>query len=232
MSWDFSLYAYSLQRGGQYFGCYDEWGGWDGMLVLEYRGEPALVRCNQTSVGRGATTHTAEALLRCTLQRDYALKISPKNAFRQGAKTVFGHLDKGARRLGVDIGLGAFRDYGYPEVTKGRTVSTSDPEFTKMVLRDLELRNALLSQPKFGLLVRECVPRSSEPAPMHAVIAWVGMDMGSDLDLGEPDFWASYEEKLRALGEKNFFEKLDALLALAACARRAVTAWRMPEAKD
>ena len=38
-------------------------------------------------------------------------------------------------------------------MTRGRTITTTDRSFTKLVLRDLELRNALLASPKDGLLI-------------------------------------------------------------------------------
>ena len=235
MSWNDRLYMYAQERGGEYFGgmagtwMESEFGS-DGVLLLEYRGQPMVVRCD-THQSRYSYTNTARVLLRCELERDYTLSISAKGAVFKGLNTVLGGLDKGAELLNRDVDL--YRDYGFPEVTAGRKIKTSDPEFTQMVLRDLELRKVLLANSRFQLQVRRSAPGCVKD-PRHLILA--KCEMGATMSSG-PDEWdiedietgyLSPEEELAAMKAGNFSEKLDALIALAQAAHGAVTAWRMP----
>ena len=235
MSWNDRLYMYAQERGGEYFGgmagtwMESEFGS-DGVLLLEYRGQPMVVRCD-TYQSRYSYTNTARVLLRCELERDYTLSISAKGAVFKGLNTVLGGLDKGAELLNRDVDL--YRDYGFPEVTAGRKIKTSDPEFTQMVLRDLELRNVLQANPGFQLRVRKCAPECVSDS-RHLILA--KCEMGSSTSL-EPYQWdiedvdrdyLTPEQQLAALKGGNFPQKLDALIALAQAAHGAVTAWRMP----
>lgn len=234
MGWNENLYYYAQTRGGEYFGGDPQsWyvcSGWDAMLLLEHKGQPMVVRCQTIPGGRGADGHRVQVLLRCELERDYRLSISPRSKTRQGINLVLDALDKGVQRLGPDVDL--YRDYGFPEVTAGRSIKTSQPEFTQMVFRDLDFRRALLDNPRYGVLVEQSAP-DCMPGPMHQVAAWCdlgGLDnLYADwgMEAGEP--YADLEEQRKKLEDSAFPQKLDALIGLAKAARGAVMAWRMPE---
>lgn len=239
MSWNDNLYLYAQTRGGEYFGgsgdwlddWLDSWAGWDGMLLLEHKGAPMVVCCRVIPGGRGVDGHRAQVLLRCELERDYRLKIGPKNLVRQGLNLVLDTLDRGAERLNRDVDI--YRDYDFPEVTRGRSIKTDDPDFTQLVLRDLELRRLLLEQPGFGVAVSKSAPDGA-PSPMHLVTAWADLKAtDNDWGLGEVDWCLSAQEKLQELEKKNIImnQKLDALIGLAKAAHGAVMTWRMPEKK-
>lgn len=241
MSWNDNLYCYAQKRGGEYLGGKPNgmslmdsiWVGWDGILLLEYKNAPLVVQCCSYGGGRNAEGHRAQVLLRCELEREYTLKISPKTSMRRGVNTVLGQLDKGIGRLNQEIEL--YRDYGCPDVLEGRTVRTSEPQFTQMVFRDLELRNALLANPRYGVLVEKSTPNCM-PGSAHQIAAWC--ELGSTLSL--PDEWDlgagefscdSAQVQRERLESSAFHQKLDALIELAKAAYGAVMAWRMPEKK-
>lgn len=240
MSWNENLYHYAQKRGGTYLGGRANgrsltdtiWTDWDGILILEYKSAPLVVRCCSQGGGRSPVNHQAQAAVRCELEREYTLKISPKTSLRQGWNTVLDQLDRGIGRLNQEIEL--YRDYGCPEVLAGRTVRTSDPQFTQMVFRDLELRSALLANPKAGVRVEYSAP-ACMPGPMHLVTAWYeldGLNSGQDnWDIDAVDPYESWEVQRRRLEHSAFPEKLDALISLTKAAHGAVMAWRMPEKK-
>lgn len=232
MSWNDNLYLYAQARGGEYFGgsgdwmddWLDDWTGWDGMLLREHKGAPMVVCCRVIPGGRGADGHRAQVLLRCELERDYRLKIGPQNLVRQGLNLVLDTLDRGAERLNREVDI--YRDYDFPEVTRGRGIKTDDPDFTQLVLRDPELRRLLLEQPEGGVTVGKSAPEGA-PGPMHLVTAWADL---KDWDLGSREDWmCSPQEQRQRLEEGNFVQKLDALISLAKAAHGAVMTWRMPE---
>lgn len=133
MSWNEMLYAYQKEKGGVFMG--SRAADWDGELVLSYRDEPLIIRTVGESNGRYTTT-SIRVRLAIHLERDYELRIRPKSAMSTGLNTVLGVLDRGLEKLpsGPDL----HEDYGCPEVTRGRTITTTDRSFTKLVLRDLE----------------------------------------------------------------------------------------------
>ena len=239
MSWNNNLYAYAQDRGGTYFhGAASGWStvcGWDATLLLEHQGRPMPVSCVVASSGRYGVSYAAQVQLSCELERDYNLEIGPKGAVRQGLNTVLSQLDRGAERLGQDVDL--HRDYGFPEVTGGRRIKTDDPEFTGMVLRDLDLRTCLLEHPKYALRVCKNAP-SFFSTGVHVVTAWTGLGgVNDDWDLGgEPDvLLMSREEQQKWVDARirtSFAPRLDALIELAKAAQRAVTTWRMPIKRD
>ena len=237
MSWNECLYLYARERGGEYFGGLyggmDVADGFDGMLLLEHRGQPVIVKCRATS-GRYGSSYTAQVLLRCTLERRYQLSVSAKGAGRQGLNTVLGQLDKGAGLLNKNLDL--YRDYGCPEVTGGRTIRTDDGEFTQMVFRDLEFRNALLENSRFRLRVKPSAPSFSEDLT-HLVSVKCDLlaslySQSEDWNTGDGDEWLSGKDREQFLREGNFSQRLDALISFAKAAHGAVTAWRMPAKND
>lgn len=225
MSWNDRLYVYAQERGGQFLGSMT--GNWtegefglDGELLLEYRDQPMVVRCD-TYHTRHSYSNTARVMLCCELERDYSLSISDKSTMNKGINAVVGGLSAGKQK------------YDFPEVTGDRRIKTNDPEFTRMVLRDLELRKVLLDNPRFQLQIRRCAPGCVED-PRHLILAKCVIDGAmvagpdewdiADIETGYP----SPEEELAAMKRGNFKEKLDALIQLAQAAHGAVTSWRMP----
>ena len=122
MSWNEMLYAYQKEKGGVFMG--SRAADWDGELVLSYRDEPLIIRTVGESNGRYTTT-SIRVRLAIHLERDYELRIRPKSAMSTGLNTVLGVLDRGLEKLpsGPDL----HEDYGCPEVTRGRTITTTDP---------------------------------------------------------------------------------------------------------
>ena len=205
MSWNDNLYLYARDRGLEYCGglCQvrslldDAASGWDGMLLLDHRGQSLVVNCRTVGGGRGGDYHYAQALLRCTLERPYFLSISPKTVTRKGMNAMLGQLDKGVSLLNKKVDL--YRDYGCPEALEGRTVKTDDPEFTALVLRDLEIRNQLLENPRFRVRVEYSAPAFLEGRE-HLIRVDCGLgptliDGENDWFYGEADTWLPRQEQ-------------------------------------
>ena len=232
MSWNEMLYAYQKEKGGVFMG--SRAADWDGELVLSYRDEPLIIRTVGESNGRYTTTSIRARIMIC-LERDYELRIRPKSAMSTGLNTVLGVLDRGLEKLpsGPDL----HEDYGCPEVTRGRTITTTDRSFTKLVLRDLELRNALLASPKDGLLILPGPGREG----LHLVESYsypqsTGADWYSELRDLKPDWTDSEEERvekrerrenLDELARNTLCPRLDKLIGLTKAARGAALTWRM-----
>lgn len=237
MSWNDNLYLYAKDRDLEYIGglcqtrsLLDDVSGWDGMLLLEHKGQPLIVSCRTVGGGRAGEFHYAQALLRCTLDRPYFLNITPKSATRKGMNAVLGQLDKGVELLNKNVDL--YRDYGCPEVTEGRSIKTDDPEFTQMVFRDLEFRNLLLKTPRLRVRVESSAPEFM-PGQEHLIRVDYNLGGGltaseEDWYVAEPDSWLDDGEKLIWMRSRNFASKLEGMISLAKAAHGAVTAWRMP----
>jgi len=228
MNWNDYLYQYGKDRGGQYFGTGQDHSifsttDWDSCLLMEYQNAPMIVNCKTIPGGRYADGHTAQVLLRCALDRPYTLRINPASLSRQGVNTVLEQIGKGAKRLGVNL----YEDYGCPDITDTRKIKTNEPEFTRMVFRDLPLREHLMSNPKFGVSVGPIAPGRLED-PLHTVMAWCDLASlnSDDWGLDGAHTYSSQEEQEQF--SLVFFQKLDALIALAKAAHSAVTIWRMP----
>lgn len=227
MSWNDFLYFYSLERGGTFFGqdpggSWTSGSDWNASLLLERRGEPLLVTCNVISSGRYGSTYGARALLRCTLPRAYSLKITPKSAARRGMNAVLDQLDRGAEKLGMDL----VKEEHFEEL-KGRGIKSSSPAFTRLVLGNLELRNALRDAPKYSLQVSRCAPSyASGDDPSHMIAACAAL---ADWELGPVDAYLNAEAQRASILGRDLVPRLDALIELAGLALAAVTAWPMPE---
>jgi hypothetical protein len=124
-------------------------------------------------------------------------------------------------------------DYGYPEVTGNRSISTNNKPFTKQVLGDLDFRNSLLKRKKDSVSVL--------PTPQgdgwHMVEVW---DNNFDGGLSGDSLWVSDaiaadtlfmdpedKAKIEAAAQAYFDTQMDEFLTLLRAAARAVTAWRM-----
>ena len=239
MSWNEILYVYQKEKGGVFMG--SRAADWDGELILSCRDEPLVVRTIYETPGGSASTTirnrwiSIRARIMICLERDYELRIRPKSAMSTGLNTVLGVLDRGLEKLpsGPDL----HEDYGCPEVTRGRTITTTDRSFTKLVLRDLELRNALLASPKDGLLILPGPGREG----LHLVESYsypqsTGADWYSELRDLKPDWTDSEEERvekrerrenLDELARNTLCPRLDKLIGLTKAARGAALTWRM-----
>ena len=231
MSWNNRLYVYSQKRGAA---CFDTGkDAWSGVALLEHKGQPMLVKC-WTVYSRYNSAHKIQVQLHCQLERSYTLKIGPKTGLSKGINVILGQLDKGLERLNKDVDL--YRDYGFHEVTAGRSIKTSDQEFTQMVLRDLELRSALLKNPVYGVRIAPNVPKWVG-GEEHLITAWcevndLDLTTQNGWDLGDvDDDWGTPEQHLQRLESPAFAQKLDALVELAKAAHGAALTWRMPEKK-
>lgn len=224
VGWNENLYYYAQTHQGKYLGGQgEEWDLWsevDGMLMMEYRGAPLVVSCRTSGGGRGGISYAIQAMLGCTLEERYQLKISPKNVARPVMALVDGS-----------------QDLGCPELTRQRSIKTDHREFTKMILRDPTLRRLLLTEPRFELRVEPSSPRYLDGLE-HTI--YVECSIGGSMS-GQ---WAKWEmdmtdarlmtpqQQREFLEKSSFVQRLDALLALSRAAYDAVTVWRMPSKKD
>lgn len=226
MSWNDQLYLYVQKRGGVYLGRMERKRGLTdeasmqhgGVAVLEHKGAPLLIK-SWSDVDRYTIRRGVQVQLNCELERPYSCSITPKSSLRKGLGSILPGKDK---------------DYGFPEVTAGRGISTNHREFTKMVLRDLELRNALMNSPSYGLDIEPNTPRCVGGGG-HCITAWCRIDSGAagaiapEWDILELDEdWGTPEQMRRRLDSEDFTQKLDALVELAKAAHGAVLTWRMP----
>ncbi len=230
MSWNEMLYAYQKEKGGVFMG--SRAADWDGELVLSCRDEPLIIRTVGESNGRYTTT-SIRVRLAIHLERDYELRIRPKSAMSTGLNTVLGVLDRGLEKLpsGPDL----HEDYGCPEVTRGRTITTTDRSFTKLVLGDLALRNALAMREKDSIQVGEA-PQSGgwhrievNAGDVFGTIGgaspWINEAMAADTLYMDPED----KEALLQAGSRCFNTQMDGFLGLLRAARDGVTMWPMPK---
>jgi len=219
INWNAYFAAYQKERGGFYFGSNRM--NFDCQLVLT-QGEkaPILVWVDLDPAGKYSTKNIF-ARTSVQLNGEYALRIGDESALVGGVKGIAGLLGGGG-------------DYGFPEVTKKRSISTNNKAFTKQVLSDLDFRNALLERKRDHVLI--------QPTPQgdgwHTVE--VG-DIGFEGGLGGSPWTempvATYnQEALMTPEEKNvvkraaqehFNREMDGFLNLLRAAARAVTVWRM-----
>ncbi len=225
MSWNDRLYFYAQKRGGTYLGRMDGksvltdevWTEHDGVMLLDHKGQPLLVKCWLNRM-RYSEEQVVQAQLNCALERPYYFRVSPQSGLSKGLRGILPGKDK---------------EYGYPEVLKGRSLKTDHKEFTKMVLRDLDLRNALMKNPSYGLCIEPNAPKCVGGGE-HCITAWCRVDSGAGAtdptwDLNEVgDDWGSPEQQRQRLDSPAFAQQLDALVELAKAAHGAVLTWRMP----
>lgn len=233
MSWNAQLYFYAQKRDGIYLGRMDGKFGLavadeaymqhDGVAVLEHKGAPLLIK-SWSDMDRYAIRRGVQVQLNCELERPYSCNISRKNTLRKGLGIILPGKDK---------------EYGFPEATSGRSIKTDDKEFTKMVLRDLELRNLLTKNLDYGLDIEPNAPKCVGGGE-HCITAWCRLDsslatgtIAPEWDIVDmDDDWGTPEQVRARLDSEQFAQKLDALVELAKAAYNAVTVWRMPAKKD
>jgi len=230
MSWNKHLSRYAARHGGQFFGCNDSGTGAislgsDGVAVLEYKGGLMMINIAHVNTGNFVRGY-AVVSVQAQLERTYQLSLGAKKALVAGAHIVLRQMDKGIGAVAGEMNL--IPDYGFPEVYGGRHISTSDQHFTKNILKDLDLRKALLSQPDSGVKVAQ----SGAEEGQHCVQARAPLVKGAftgvdDWDLSWPDGFDQERAQAR-LHSNDFPQRLDALVHLAWAAQRAVLQWRMP----
>jgi len=217
-NWNLYFAGYQKSRGGTYFGSDRE--RYDCQLVLT-QGEkaPILVYVDSEPAGRSFNINIV-ARTSVQLNGEYNLRLSGGSAVVGGVKGLAGM-------------LGGGNDYGYPEVTKTRSVATNNKAFTKQVLGDLDFRNALMTQKKVYVEIR----------PTHQGDGWHMVEIGQinfDGMIADGQEWVStvmvQDTLCMTPGEKaaiekaaqtDFDRKMDEFLSLLRAAARAVTVWRM-----
>lgn len=225
MSWNECLYQYHKKCGGQFLGGRED----DGLLVLTWKDRPLAVDLSVTPGGRGSTFYYVRARVPVSLAKPYKLTIGAEKKSSAGVNAVL----KAVPSLPESSILPA--DFGFPEVTKKRLITSDNYPFTKLVLGSLELRNTLLACPEDRVEVR--------PGPgtegLHLITVTTarslfafGGDSGSWYvgDSGDyTTFYGSEEDRRREVQrvEEEFFPRMDRFLDLTRAAYSAVTQWPM-----
>ncbi len=218
IDWNRLLARYQAAHGGAYFGSTFEYN--DCQLILtEGEKHPILVSVDLVPTGK-YSQNDISARTCVQLDGEYELKIGETSALVGGVKGLAGMLTGGG-------------EYGYPEVLGKRSVSTNNKAFTKQMLGDLELRNAL-KHTRCYLTIRptpqgegwhmvEVGDRNFEGGDLKGGSPWITKSMTVDTVFMDP------EEKVRVeqAAQAHFDKELEAFLTLLRSAVRAVTTWRM-----
>lgn len=138
MHWNEALYLFHLNRGGTCLGPWEE--KWHSQLLLEHKGQPLVIRGESIPSGRSDNL-LARAILPLELEQPYQLTVSTRSPLNRGVNLVLGR-----------------EDFGYPEISQTRRIRTDHVPFTRQVLRDLVLRQALERCPGLALSVCSAVP--------------------------------------------------------------------------
>lgn len=215
INWNLYLARYQHTRGGTFFGS----GEWDcnSQLLLPQEGkEPLLVLFSTDPCGR-STVNTLRARTMVRLNKPYTLHIGPRSLVGGGVSSVASLVGKAM-------------DFGFSE-TRGRVITTDNRAFTKLVLGDLALRNALKAG-KNDLLDIRPGPRADGwhlvevfPNALEGLVKdsspWVNDAMEQDTDFMSPED----QEVILQAGSAHFDGQMDALLDFLRAARDAVTMW-------
>ena len=218
MDWNTALYCYYRIYGGSILGIPELE---EPNATLRLSGEAGAVELCPLlrSFSRYTASWDAAARLSVTLERPFTLRVKMENDLRPGMRPLLKVLDAGAELLEMDPQLSA--DYGYRELQK-RPVKTSEPAFAKWVFQSEGLRQMLEHQPDMSIQICPLGPESRE----HVVAARVHMEWLSIPQWGDGEL--SPRQQGERCREEGLFDQLDALVALAREAARAVTQWPMP----
>lgn len=217
MSWNKCLYLYHQKYGGQF------WAGEadDALLVLPWKGRFLAVDLYQASGQYGPFPHP-QVRTPVTLAKPYKLTIGEEGKLSAGVNAVLKAVP------GLPGGSFLPADFGFPEVTKKRLITSDNHPFTKLALGNLDFRNALAACPDDKVEVR---PGPGEEG-LHLITVTTSTVLdraGSDWYLGEyyPSVQATEEEKAQTNREvkEKFFTRMDRFLDLARAAYGAVTQW-------
>lgn len=218
IDWNLYLSRYQTTHGGFFFGADEE--DCDGQLVLPQEGKaPLLVTLDEDPAGR-YTTRALKARTTVQLNDSYELIIHNRSLTGKGVK--------GLMNL-----AGRETDFGYPEATRGRLIITNNKPFTKLVLGDLELRNALIARTDDYLMVRPSPGRTGwhvvEVGAPRFEGSFTGYDGWTNQAMRDEFTYMDETEResLRQQGSEHFDAQLDGLLELLRAAQRAVTTWNL-----
>lgn len=219
INWNRLLARYQMERGGHFFG--GSTNDCDSHLLLpQEERHPLLVWFDTDPSGR-YSVRTLKARTMVQLDGKYELYIRSRTVVSKGVAGLMGAVGK--------------QDFGYPEVTRGRFITTNNKPFTKQVLGDLELRNSLQRREKEYLHI--------EPGPQGD--GWHVVEIGADSFEGmtkdssvwvpeavrrtESILFMSEEEQevLWKAASEHFNLQMDEFLTFLRAAQRAVTTWRM-----
>ena len=220
IEWNRYLARYQQERGGYFFGNGDSC--WDGYLVLAEGEKTPLLVWFDTEFTGGSSRDVLRARTMVWLDGEYTLHIRAKSVVGAGVQNVMG-------LVGGDM------EFGYPEATRGRIITTNSPAFTKLVLGDLALRNALAMREKDSIQVGEA-PQSGgwhrievNAGDVFGTIGgaspWINEAMAADTLYMDPED----KEALLQAGSRCFNTQMDGLLGLLRAARDGVTMWPMPK---
>ena len=225
MSWSECLYQYHKKYGGQLLAGGDE----DALLVLTWKDRPLAVDLSHyVSSGRGgvSSAYFVRARVPVTLGKPYKLTVGAEKKLSGGVNAVLKMVPEVA---------GFSADFGYPEVTKKRLIRSNNHSFTKLVLGNLEFRNALAACPEEKLELR---PGPGEEG-LHLITVTTASAIGGGVFDGGAGWYLADDydtfnadsemEAARAAQEieKEFFPRMDRLLDLCRAAWNAVTQWPM-----
>lgn len=216
VNWSLYLAQYQSTRGGLFFG--DGERECDAQLILTEGEKTPLSVCFHVDPNGKYTMNSLRGSVMVRLEKDYHLFIREKTLLTKGVAKVMELAGKG--------------DYGYPEVTDGRFITTDNPAFTKQVFGDLEFRNALLDHPHEYVKVT--------PGPRED--GWHRIEVGvTSLDGSiNGSEWVTevmtrdlmfYEKKDRETvlksAQDHFNSQMERFLTLLRATQRAVTTWRI-----
>lgn len=217
-NWNRLFAGYQKSHGGTFFGHIGETNNCQ-LMLTENEKSPILVYVDTVPAGR---YHNVNIYARTNVQLNgtYRLKLGDHSAVVGGVKGL----------MGAVAGTG---DYGYPEVTKNRPISTNNKEFTRRALGDLEFRNALLDRKRDYVKIEP----SAQGDGWHLVEVgdvnfdgsvmgsslWVNNAVAADTMYMEPEEKAVVEKAAQA----HFDAQMDGFLNLLRSAARAVSVWRM-----
>ena len=216
INWNLLLARYQQARGGYFLGSkYDDC---DSRLLIPQEERPhLLIELDVDRAGR-ASYSALTGRTAVQLNGTYELSIGSRGLVGGGVSGIMGALGKG--------------DFGYPEATRGRVITTTNKDFTKLVLGDLDLRNALIRQEKFSLRVTP----SAQGEGWHVAeicandfaalkSSWVTdtITQSQSISFMSPED----QEVLLAAADRDFQPRMDEFIDFLRAAQRAITTWRM-----
>lgn len=221
LDWNLYLARYQQARGGYFFGASEDY--YDGQLVLtEGEKTPLIVWLENAPSGR-SSVNNLKARTMVQLNGDYTLHIRAQSLVGKGVKGFMNLVGEADQRM----------DYGFPEATRGRIITTNNKPFTKLVLGDLALRNALTARKREYLKVLPAPRKDGWHVVETGAIGFEGTLAGNspwstDLMCQDTTFLEEAErEPLLQAGSEHFNAQMDEFLGFLRAARDAVTAWRL-----
>lgn len=217
IDWDYYLSCYQKSKGGLYFGGADQL---DSQLVLTEGERRPILICLDEEVSSGrACVNSLKAKTVVTLGYPYHLHIRPESVAARGWSGI-----KEVVKYG--------NDYGYPDVTRKRIITTDNAQFTKQVLGSLTLRQALQSREREYLRVTP-MPQEEQNHLVEVGIyglegtihgsPWVTASMTQEVTL----YRGQDRERIQQEANQHFAEQMEGFLTLLRAARDAVLTWRI-----